>query len=230
MVRRKARISTVSLNQRARASLAHLTTLGGAPDPRRRDSTATSEPLPQVERVKTMMNELHVALDSQCMSYLIDAMEGVKEPVCNVADQKKALIRIWLYTPVLFHVTATVRTECAQIQDEKRRALHEDYAITLLWDPPVFQPDLVARRVVELLPSHPSELDCRVLAEAEEHSFDALLTFDHDFWTRLGPKAPVVPLQQPIQFWKGLSISRGARPTRLPHRTNPLSRETWWRW
>jgi predicted nucleic acid-binding protein len=180
--------------------------------------------------VKAMMNELHVALDSQCMSYLIDAMEGVEEPTCNVGDQKKALIRIWLYTPVLFHVSETVRAECAQIQDEQRRALHADYAITLLWDPPVRHQDAVDRGTLELLRSHPGESDCRVLAEAEEHSFDALLTFDHDFWTRLASKALVVPLQTPIQFWGGLGIPRGTRPTKLPHRTNPLSHENWWRW
>lgn len=40
-----------------------------------------------------------VGLDSNCLSYVIQSMEGVTEPKGDLAEQKVALVRLYLYTP-----------------------------------------------------------------------------------------------------------------------------------
>jgi hypothetical protein len=48
-----------------------------------------------------------IGLDSQRLSYLIDALEGVAPPTDGLAEQKVALVQLYLYTPCTLWVTPT---------------------------------------------------------------------------------------------------------------------------
>ncbi len=70
---------------------------------------------------------MNVGLDSQCLSYLIDSVSDVAEPIDPLAEERKALIRVWFYTPGTFYVSETVLDEVAKIRDVDRRALHKGF-------------------------------------------------------------------------------------------------------
>ncbi|MFH1674448.1 MAG: type II toxin-antitoxin system VapC family toxin [Pseudomonadota bacterium] len=174
--------------------------------------------------------EPKVGLDSQCLSYLLDAINGIGEPTDELADERKALIRVWFYTPGTFYLSETVVAECGRIRNISRRELHESFVQVLFLDPPVQYRVLVGSRVSALLAIHPMANDCRVLAEAEDLELDALLTYDKTFLQRLAPASLTVALVTPAVYWARLGIPKGARPETVPHNRNPLSKESWWRW
>ena len=175
------------------------------------------------------MCDARVGLDSQCLSYLLDALAGVDEPTDRLAEERKALIRIWFYTAGTFDVSETVVSECAAIGAPDRRALHEQLIQFRLQEGSVRDPVAVEKRIVSLRQSHATPNDCRVLAEAEDLELCALLTYDRDFRRRLSPMSDV-SLMMPSVYWNQLGIPRGALPPQTPHPTNPLSTQFWWRW
>ncbi len=175
------------------------------------------------------MQERKVGLDSQCLSYLIDAIDGVEEPTDPLAEEKKALLRTWFYLPSTFYVSETVVSECADIRHIDRRELHEIFIRTGFLDLPIRDRAKVGERVAQLMKAHPEEPDCRILAEAEDLGLDTLLTYDRNFMKRLNSLS-VVTLACPSAFWDSLSIPRGVRPVTVPSTTNPLSKQSWWRW
>ena len=67
-----------------------------------------------------------IGLDSQSLSYLLDAIVGIEEPTDILATEKKALVRSWFYRPggFAFTLTATVIAEVRQIPDATRREFH----------------------------------------------------------------------------------------------------------
>lgn len=71
--------------------------------------------------------EPRVGLDSQCLSYLIDAVAGIEEPTDPLAEERKALIRVWFYTPETYYVLETVAKEVSAIRAVERREFHEDF-------------------------------------------------------------------------------------------------------
>jgi hypothetical protein len=137
----------------------------------------------------------YIGLDSQCLSYLLDSIAGINEPQDALAEEKKALLRIWFYQPGTFILGETVISEVAYLQR-----------------------------------AHPKPDDCRILAEAEELKLNFLLTYDHDFWRRLSAISSTTKLMKPSSYWSTLGILKGAAPVTVPHPTNPLSRQSWWRW
>ena len=68
-----------------------------------------------------------------------------------------------------------------------------------------------------------------VLAEAEATQLAILLSFDFDFVDHLAGKSNVI-LMKPLDCWKALGIPRGSPPKTVPHPTNPLIDQSWWRW
>lgn len=174
--------------------------------------------------------EPKVALDSQCFSYLLDAIAGIEEPTDSLAEERKALIRSWFYMPGTFYLPSTVISECEQIKTQDRRDLHASLISTLFLEMPAKSPGAIAMRVYELKRSHDKLNDCRVLAEAEEFGITHLLTYDRRFLLRLGPLAKGAIVQKPSTYWQELGIPRGAKPRTVPHETNPLSHQSWWRW
>lgn len=173
-----------------------------------------------------------IGLDSQSLSYLLDAIVGIEEPTDILATEKKALVRSWFYRPggFAFTLTATVIAEVRQIPDATRREFHESFIRTLFLDYPVLDPIAVQARADQFAGAHPKPRDCRILAEAEELGLDVVLTYDHDFWKRLREKSPTTRLIKPSEYWADLGIPAGAMPQTIPHPTNPISAQSWWRW
>lgn len=171
-----------------------------------------------------------IGLDSQCLSYIIDAMQGIEEPKDNLAAEKIALFRTYLYTEGTLFVTPTVRAECMRIKEEGRRAQHESFINVLFGEWPLPAGAELRSRVADLLKHHPNEADCRILAEAELAGFTTLLTYDDKFLGHLSNQSRALQLMRPSELWHRLSIPRGASPRKLPHSTNPLVTQGWYTW
>jgi len=175
------------------------------------------------------MKEQRVGLDSQCFSYLLDALEGVRDPMDSLAEERKALVRIWLYTPGTFYLTDMVIRESTRIRAEGRRLMHDSWRGVHFVDVPILHPKVVEQRALSLTKSHAHLADCRILAEAEDQNLQVLLTYDDAFIRRLGASSKVA-LTTPSGFWTELGIPRGAQPNTIPDPSNPMSQETWWHW
>lgn len=174
--------------------------------------------------------EPQVGLDSQCLSYLLDAIAGIGEPKDILAAEKKALLRSWFYRPGTFTLTQTVISEVGRIPNVDRRKNHESFIRTLFNDPQVVNTTHVHDRSTQFQLTHPKPRDCQILAEAEELGLEILLTYDHDFWKRLHGISPTTKLIKPSVYWTALNVPRGVEPRTVPHPTNPLSQQSWWRW
>lgn len=171
-----------------------------------------------------------VGLDSQCLSYLLDGIASISEPTDSLAAEKVALLRSWFYPSGTFTLTQTVLSEIAKIKSAERRELHESFIRTLFVGYPTRDTEAVQARAKQFQSKHPTPNDCRILAEAEELGLDVLLTYDQRFWKRLRNSSATTRLMKPSAYWTALGVPRGAQPRTVPHHTNPLSRETWWRW
>lgn len=168
-------------------------------------------------------------MDSQCLSYLIDAIEGLDEPTDALADQRVALFRTYLYREGGLFITPTVKVECERIRDVDRAAIHKSWISTFFGETqPINQPRIDVR-TAELEAFHHDSDDCRILAEAEDAGLTVLLSFDSAFILRLRGKTNVV-LLRPLDYWLSLRIPKGSGPVTVPHHTNPLTARTWWRW
>lgn len=177
------------------------------------------------------MSSLRVGLDSQCLSYLLDAINEVNEPRDPLASEKKALIRSWFYLEKgTFFIAETVMKEVANMRASDRRDFHESFVRTLFHDFPVCNASAVACRALYFHSIHPELNDCRILAESEEHEIDVLLTYDDNFRRRLATASSTIRLMTPCSYWDSLGIQKGALPKTVPHHTNPLSTQTWWNW
>ena len=171
------------------------------------------------------------ALDSQCFTYLVTALERVEEPTDSLAEQKKALFRSFLYSGAWHFITPTVDREWRQISDETKRKLHESWNSVHFGTVPFWRPEQQAEveaRANEFLAVHPKHSDCLVLAEAEILGANKLITFDHRFLERLAPRA-AIGLVSPEEHWASMRIAPGTQPKVVPHPSNPLSGVTWWR-
>jgi hypothetical protein len=179
----------------------------------------------------------YVGLDSQCFSYLLDAISGISKPTDSLALEKIALTRAWFYKPGQFSfvLTDTVVNETSKIKNIERRNLHDSFRNTLFHDPAVQDPIAVKNRANVFYKDHRKLNDCLVLAEAEELKLDIVLTYDSKFWKRLCCISNVTKLMKPTDYWASLNIPKGARPTVVPYNAtpgdaNPLSFQQWWRW
>ena len=173
--------------------------------------------------------ERQVGLDTQCFSYLLDAIAGIEMPTDALAPQKVALLRTWFYQPGTFILSETVISEVARIRHLERRELHESFVRTLFLDYPVRSLATVEARATELIEIHPGPSDCRIFAEAEDLELDFLITYDHAFWKRISGINSKTKLRKPLEYWESLEIPKGAQPVTVPHHTNPLSQQEWWR-
>lgn len=171
-----------------------------------------------------------VGIDAQCASYLIDAMTGITAPSGNLAYEKMALLRSYLYIDTTLWVTPTVRSECQRIRDQQRRELHDSFISVLFGEWPITDAAAVQSRAQALERDHSGKADCRIFAEAEQVGMRWFLSYDEKFTSRLRGKSSTLCLLKPSEYWVRLAIPSGAAPRKAPHATNPLSREAWWRW
>ena len=173
---------------------------------------------------------VRIGADSQCFSYIINAMEGISEPVDELAPEKIALFRTYLYLPDTLYATPTVKKECAAIRDEAKKALHDSFFSSLFDEVRLANSDKIENLVGSYSSCHKKENDCRILTEAEVGGLDVLLTYDFRFLSSFLERSARVRLLRPSEFWCELSIPRGARPNKIPHPANPIGGHNWWRW
>lgn len=171
-----------------------------------------------------------IGIDSDCLSYLIDTIEDVSEPIGDTANEKKSLFRIYLYSESIFFVTPTVEMQYNRIKDVDRRKLHESFSEVVFSDADIHDHDEVKRLVGCYSKYHKDAEDCRILAEAVTINLGVLLTNGKQFRSHLSNRVTSLRLERPSAYWQSLNIPRGDQPQREPHSTNPLSGETWWRW
>jgi hypothetical protein len=91
-----------------------------------------------------------LGLDSNCLSYVIEAMEGVAEPTDDLAEQKLALVRLYIYTPGTLWTMPRVKEEFSRILEPVRRARHESWTNVLFGVRPLNKPEAVTERAAEL--------------------------------------------------------------------------------
>jgi predicted nucleic-acid-binding protein len=183
-------------------------------------------------------NNLHVGLDSNCLSFLLDCIANISVPTGQSpneqldADEKIALLRLWFYKPGSFSfvLTETVISEVARIRNVERREFHENFIRTLFIDYPVRDHVAVQARTEQYAVHHTGRSDCQILAEAEELKLNVVLTYDKDFLKKLATFSATTKIMKPSSFWASLGIPKGAKPVTVPHHTNPLSEQSWWRW
>jgi hypothetical protein len=125
-----------------------------------------------------------VAIDSNALTYLVEAMEPGYDPardVPNLAAERIAMIRTYLYGGIQFWVMPTVEAEYNQIRGRSRHLDHQQAAWVLLHDAPLDTPSKsLDIRASQLAAHHPGANDCRVVAESEASGVLALVTRDDD--------------------------------------------------
>ena len=175
-----------------------------------------------------------IGADSNAFTYLVKAMSGLYDPAVDtssLAEERVAMLRIFLYGQDTLCLTPTVRQEYSRMGKVTWRRFHEDVNKFLLVDGPWdFDQRLLAERVSELTGLHEDRDDCQIAAEAEQAGLMPLLSFDSHFATRLNPVLQGVRIVEPSAHWRSLGILPGARPRVLPTAENPLSKVDWWRW
>ncbi len=173
-----------------------------------------------------------VGLDSNIVTYLAEAMTTGYDPRVDddpkLSAERAAALRVFLYVGDLF-IPPTVAVEVGGIRDSARRAYHEMIGEALVSELVNIDETAVARRAENFLALHPKCSDCRVLAEAEVGCLSHLLTLDAQLEARLGGSTPVT-IAAPSAFWTDLGLPHGCPPRWVPHPTNPLASQDWWRW
>lgn len=174
--------------------------------------------------------EPRVGLDSQCLTYLLKGIAGNDEPTDCLGGEKKALLRSWFYTSVIFVLTGTVISEARKIPDIDLLELHESFILTHFREDPVRNLAEVEAKAALFEKKHLGSNDCLILAEAVDLGLDLMLTYDFSFLSDFSDASNTTKLRKPTDYWASLDIARGTSPVRVPHHTNPLSEQWWWRW
>ena len=173
---------------------------------------------------------MRIGIDTQCVSYIISVMQEVSEPIDNLAPEKIALFRTYLYMPNTLYITPTVRKECSEISDIVKKEAHDSFFSTLFCT--LYPEDIL--KVEQLknnyLSFHNHENDCQILAEAQVVGINTVLSYDFKFISRLSKQSTHVRLLEPTKFWAEMSIPKGSRPNKKPHWSNPIGGHTWWQW
>lgn len=179
------------------------------------------------------MKNNKVSIDSNALSYLVDAMMNGKKPVGKEADEKIAMLRAYLYRDDILYVSPTVRVEYEKIKDDKKRRDHHEITEILLGDIFISDHSLIRIRTKEYNKFHSgkkNEKDCKILAESEIGGCNLILTYDQSFYNKLHGKTHGIKMMKPSDYWVSLGIPKDSIPVTVPHPTNPLSKETWWIW
>jgi hypothetical protein len=174
-----------------------------------------------------------VGFDSNTLTYLVESMDLAYDPAMdesNLANERVALLRIYLYGGVQFHVVPTVTGEYQKIKNNLKKETHESLCRILLFDEPWNLKDSdIKRKVTDYLNLHNKEHDCRIIAEAELGRLNILLTCDSEILKRLQENNNI-DIMLPSTYWSNLAIERGSQTVFSPYETNPLIKKSWWKW
>ena len=174
-----------------------------------------------------------VCIDSNCYTYLVQAMTDGGKPTIEPVDEKISIYRIYLYRNDILYITPTVRAEYQRIKDNSKLTNHQNVDEVLIGDIPLADSKAIHERFLEytkVFEGNKNEKDCLILAEAELGKCDMLLTFDKSFLNALRDKTHTIKMHEPSVYWRSLGVQQGAPPVTAPRPTNPRSSETWWRW
>jgi len=179
-----------------------------------------------------------VALDTHCLDYFIEVCESnFVRPPNDMAEQKIALLRTYLYSPNIdcFSITPTAKTEISKIPNIDRRINIESWYV-LLNEVIITDENPVTKRVDKLLDMasisnrHAKQGDATVLAECELSAVDTLLTYDKKFNGFLRSQASRTRVLRPLEYWEELNIPRGGPCQIRPAPGHPLQDQDWWIW
>lgn len=175
-----------------------------------------------------------VGIDSNTLTLLIEAVDPDYDPLADfipLAEEKKSILRAFLYQGIAYYVGPTVEEEYKKIRDNEKYQAHVSFCNTLLLDGPwQLNFSSLTERAKALRGYHSGQKDCDILAEAEEMGLDVLLTNDNNFLRHLGRISKSVKVVRPSQFWDSLDVPKGTIPTLLPTDSNPLLKKSWWHW
>jgi len=171
----------------------------------------------------------NLGLDSQCYTYLISALENLHEPTDKLSEEKKSLVRIFFYCSPPFWLSPKVVDEYKQITDETKLQMHQNWHGVHFLN---FNPLPDSKKVEELAQDfkkyHPRDNDCTIIAEYKLYGINTVLSYDADMIRNLQNTG--LKIIRPSEYWKDTNIPNGDRPKVIPHHTNPLSNECWWKW
>src|SRR5665647_3551230 len=173
----------------------------------------------------------NIGIDSNTLTLLVEAVDPKYDPASDsvlLAEEKKAILRIFLYKGIAYQVGPTVDAEYREIKDNLKFEAHVEFSNALLHQPWQLDLSSIKQRAQALSNYHSGRKDCYILAEAEEMQLNVLLTNDNNFIKHLGPVSKSVTLFRPSQFWDSLGVPKGANPTWQPADSNPLRVKTWW--
>ena len=87
-----------------------------------------------------MPRNAYVAIDSNCLTYLVDAMYSCEPPTDDLGDQKIALLRTYLYRKEILYISSTVQSEYQKIKDALNKERHEGISTIVLGEVPASNP------------------------------------------------------------------------------------------
>ncbi|WP_154222911.1 hypothetical protein [Marinicella rhabdoformis] len=179
------------------------------------------------------MKQLIITLDSQCFTYLALTFFNQKEPLGDLAQEKVALFRSFVYGEVELSIVPTVEEEWKQIKDIAKYKQHNDVNEILIPTLSPYYSSLSSEKISlyteKYLQYHPKKNDCKILSEAEVLNCDFFVSYDNDLINRLS-KVSETSILKPKELWKMLDVPRGAKPKVIPKGENPMVNEVWWKW
>ena len=174
-----------------------------------------------------------VALDSNAVSYLIEALRSFSgPPTGEAADEKIALARSYLYRQpeTVFCITPTVAAEFSRISDQERLSDHASWASQhlLILSKPSNTVDIIFRTNA-LNAYHADVDDCRIVAECEALDINVLLTSDRKFRNAMNRAGTTVSVLSGQQYWDEMAVVPGESPMMELYPASPLNTASWWR-
>ena len=179
------------------------------------------------------MHDLKIALESNSFTYLLQAMESGSRPLGSEAEEKVALLRLFLYRDDIFYITPTAKLEVSKIEDKLKLQAHnalESAHLGLLEIPDFEKVNKLAEFYQQFHSGKKNASDCKIVAEAEISKCDYLLSYDKKLVNKLLSKTENLQIKYPSCYWSSLAIPKGVAPKWIPEHSNPLGKETWWVW
>jgi len=175
-----------------------------------------------------------VGLDSDALTFLVEAMSGDYDPAndpSGTAVERVAMFRIFLHADHPLCLTPTVQRQYDAISCGKRHRAHWDVHQFHLCDAAGEVPSGPDQaRVSHFRSLHSGSDDCIIAAEGEAADLTLLLSRDADFARRLNPALRGLKIERPSAYWNRLAIPMGARPRCEPAAGNPVLLAAWWKW